>query len=138
MYGDGQMFVYNTTTSELSEPLPHMPRVDGIAQGSMLLVSHNNVLYAIGCDKDWCGMYALQPSVTQWQRVCTTNTKHQFAAVGVIGNKIYISGASSTECYDTVTNKCVKMKGTATHYAGFVCTTTNCMWLVAKMRMTRR
>eukprot|EP00698_Gefionella_okellyi_P014450 TRINITY_DN4010_c0_g1_i4.p1 TRINITY_DN4010_c0_g1~~TRINITY_DN4010_c0_g1_i4.p1 ORF type:complete len:151 (-),score=38.46 TRINITY_DN4010_c0_g1_i4:934-1386(-) len=46
-------------------------------------------------------------------------TKHELSAVGVIGDKIYIGDVHSTECYDTVSNKCVTVSGQSARNAGY-------------------
>eukprot|EP00698_Gefionella_okellyi_P014994 TRINITY_DN4196_c0_g1_i1.p1 TRINITY_DN4196_c0_g1~~TRINITY_DN4196_c0_g1_i1.p1 ORF type:complete len:354 (+),score=75.11 TRINITY_DN4196_c0_g1_i1:83-1063(+) len=117
MYTNGKIVAQDVAFLRPAEKLSSPP--DDAFQYGTSMVIHNNVLYAIGCGKDMRGIYALQPSATQWQLVGITNAKHVHAAVGVIGDKIYISGHRGTECYDIVTKNCAIVSGQSKEHSGY-------------------
>eukprot|EP00698_Gefionella_okellyi_P012092 TRINITY_DN3229_c1_g2_i2.p2 TRINITY_DN3229_c1_g2~~TRINITY_DN3229_c1_g2_i2.p2 ORF type:complete len:302 (+),score=68.30 TRINITY_DN3229_c1_g2_i2:35-940(+) len=121
MDATGQLFVYSISTDRMDKH--SSDKCPGASMYSSL-VRHNAVLYLLGCDDErrGTGIFSLQlepaAASTQWQRVCHTNTKHSYTSVGAIGDKIYISDHTSTECCDPAANSCVKRSGTTPFGAG--------------------
>eukprot|EP00698_Gefionella_okellyi_P004498 TRINITY_DN14134_c0_g1_i1.p1 TRINITY_DN14134_c0_g1~~TRINITY_DN14134_c0_g1_i1.p1 ORF type:complete len:404 (+),score=49.92 TRINITY_DN14134_c0_g1_i1:39-1214(+) len=118
----GDLFTYNvhsrTAVQRVVKKLPQ-----AIMGGIMALISHRSVLYGISCDDQQVrSLCALYPGASEWVRVrnlARGGPLRYSPAVGVIGERIYISDLWSTEYYDIATNQCVQVSGKSASGAAY-------------------
>eukprot|EP00698_Gefionella_okellyi_P012089 TRINITY_DN3229_c1_g1_i5.p1 TRINITY_DN3229_c1_g1~~TRINITY_DN3229_c1_g1_i5.p1 ORF type:complete len:859 (+),score=201.02 TRINITY_DN3229_c1_g1_i5:29-2605(+) len=116
---DLQLWVYTISTDRVTKHSSDRVPSDGFPS----LVKHADTLYCVACGDRVLDygkkIYALYPAATQWEHVVTLCNEYSYPSVGVIGNKVYISGYKGAECYDSVSNTCVALSGTSAIRAGY-------------------
>eukprot|EP00698_Gefionella_okellyi_P001079 TRINITY_DN1096_c0_g1_i10.p1 TRINITY_DN1096_c0_g1~~TRINITY_DN1096_c0_g1_i10.p1 ORF type:complete len:637 (-),score=120.47 TRINITY_DN1096_c0_g1_i10:23-1933(-) len=113
------LFEYTVSTDVMTKRSSDRPR--GIQYLARSLVIHKGVLYCFGYTgdaRDGTTVFALS-SDAKWQKVGSFTGWRGAAAVGVIGDKIYISDEKSTEYYDTTSRRTARLSGTSASEAGF-------------------
>eukprot|EP00698_Gefionella_okellyi_P001078 TRINITY_DN1096_c0_g1_i1.p1 TRINITY_DN1096_c0_g1~~TRINITY_DN1096_c0_g1_i1.p1 ORF type:complete len:631 (-),score=137.08 TRINITY_DN1096_c0_g1_i1:23-1915(-) len=113
------LFEYKVSTDVVTKRSSDRP--SGFPRLGQSLVLQNGILYCFGYtsyERDGTAVFALS-SDAKWQKVGSFTGWRGAAAVGVIGDKIYISDEKSTEYYDTTSRRTARLSGTSASEAGF-------------------